>query len=32
MDEPTLAEILLTTAERDRQAFAKLAEDLNLHD
>jgi HEPN domain-containing protein len=32
MGEPTLAEILLTTAERDRQAFAKLAEDLNLHD
>lgn len=32
MDEPTLAEILLTAAERDRQAFDKLAEDPNLHD
>lgn len=32
MDEPTLAESLLTAAERDRQAFAKLAEDLALHD
>ncbi len=32
MAEPTLAEILLTAAERDQQAFAKLAEDPGLHD
>lgn len=32
MVEPRLAEILLTAAERDRQGFAKLAEDTTLHD
>lgn len=32
MADRTLAEILLLAAERDQQAFAKLAEDPNLHD
>jgi len=32
MAERTLAEILLVAAERDRQAFHKLAEDPELHD
>lgn len=32
MAEPTLAEVLLTAAERDQQAFEKLAEDPSLHD
>ncbi|MBK5941668.1 HEPN domain-containing protein [Halochromatium roseum] len=32
MAEPTLADILLTAAERDQQAFEKLADDPSLHD
>ena len=31
MVEPTVAEILLTAAKRDRQRFTKLAEDATLH-
>ncbi len=32
MVKKTLAEILQVAAERDQQAFSKLAEDPNLHD
>jgi HEPN domain-containing protein len=32
MAEPTLAEILFIAAERDAQAFRKLADDPTLHD
>jgi HEPN domain-containing protein len=32
MDERTLAGIFLLAAERDEQAFRKLADDLSLHD
>jgi hypothetical protein len=32
MDERTLAETLLLAAERDQQAFRKLADDPTLHD
>jgi HEPN domain-containing protein len=32
MDERTLAETVLLAAERDEQAFRKLAEDPTLHD